>query len=95
MITKEQEIKNTLKAKGQLVKIDEEGLHIYDKKSEKVEILSLDDFKIFIEGDISISVAESTKQDIEVVEDDDEGDNREDNMNSMEDGEDIGSEEEE
>ena len=26
MITKEQEIKNTLKAKGQLVKIDEEGL---------------------------------------------------------------------
>ena len=81
MITKEQEIKNTLKAKGQLVKIDEEGLHIYDKKSEKVEILSLDDFKIFIEGDISISVAESTKQDIEVVEDEDEGgDNGEDSM---------------
>jgi len=78
MITKEQEIKNTLKAKGQLVKIDEEGLHIYDKKSEEVDVLSLDDFKIFIEGDISISVSESTKQDIEVViedevEDEDKG----------------------
>ena len=86
MITKEQEIKNTLKAKGQLVKIDEEGLHIYDKKSEEVDVLSLDDFKIFIEGDISISVAESTKQDIEVVEDEDEGgDNGEDNMDGMSD----------
>jgi len=90
MITKEQEIKNTLKAKGQLVKIDEEGLHIYDKKSEKVEILSLDDFKIFIESDISISVAESTKQDIEVVvdEEDEGGDNGEDSMEGMSDSED-------
>jgi len=78
MITKEQEIKNTLKAKGQLVKIDEEGLHIYDKKSEEVDVLSLDDFKIFIEGDISISVSESTKQDIEVDEVDKGGDNGED-----------------
>ena len=90
VITKEQEIKNTLKAKGQLVKIDEEGLHIYDKKSEKVEILSLDDFKIFIESDISISVAESTKQDIEVVvdEEDEGGDNGEDSMEGMSDSED-------
>jgi len=94
MITKEQEIKNTLKAKGQLVKIDEEGLHIYDKKNEKVEILSLDDFKIFIEGDISISVAESTKQDIEVVEDEDEGgDNGEDSIDDSMDGNDIEDEE--
>jgi len=81
MINKEQEIKNTLKAKGQLVKIDEEGLHIYDKKTEEIDILNLDDFKIFIGSDISITVKESTKQDIEVVEDEDEGgDNGEDSM---------------
>ena len=81
MINKEQEIKNTLKAKGQLVKIDEEGLHIYDKKTEEIDILNLDDFKIFIGSDISITVKESTKQDIEVVEDEDEsGDNGENSM---------------
>lgn len=32
MIIKEQEIKNTLKAKGKLVGIDDDGLHIEDPK---------------------------------------------------------------
>ena len=76
MIKKTQEIKNTLNAKGQLVKI-EEGLHIYDKKTEEVEVLSFDDFNIFVGSEISITVAESTKQDITIdtENDDDDGDN--------------------
>ena len=77
MIKKTQEIKNTLNAKGQLVKIDEEGLHIYDKKTGEVEVLSFDDFNIFVGSEISITVAESTKQDITIdtENDDDDGDN--------------------
>ena len=76
MIKKTQEIKNTLNAKGQLVKI-EEGLHIYDKKTEEVEVLSFDDFNIFVGSEISITVAESTKQDITIdtENDDEDGDN--------------------
>ena len=73
MIKKTQEIKNTLNAKGQLVKIDEEGLHIYDKKTEEVEVLSFEDFNIFVGSEISITVAESTKQDITVEEEEDDG----------------------
>ena len=65
MITKEQEIKNTLKAKGILVAIDDDGLHIEDEKSGAVETLSLDEFKIFKDKTISISIADSTKMDIE------------------------------
>jgi len=96
VITKEQEIKNTLKAKGKLIKIDEEGLHIFgkNKKEEVIEVLSLDDFNIFIGSEISITVAESTKQDIEVVEDEDEGgDNGEDSIDDSMDGNDIEDEE--
>ena len=90
VITKEQEIKNTLKAKGKLIKIDKEGLHIFgkNKKQEVIEVLSLDDFNIFIGSEISITVTESTKQDIEVVDEDedeggDNGDSGEDSMDGM------------
>lgn len=70
MIIKEQEIKNKLKAKGKLVAIDDDGLHIEDEKSGDVETLSLDELKIFKGRMITISVADSTKRDIE---DEDEG----------------------
>ena len=87
VITKEQEIKNTLKAKGKLIKIDKEGLHIFgkNKKQEVIEVLSLDDFNIFIGSEISITVAESTKQDIEVVDEDEGGDNGDSGEDSMDD----------
>ena len=65
MIIKEQEIKNKLKAKGKLVAIDDDGLHIEDEKSGDVETLSLDELKIFKGRMITISVADSTKRDIE------------------------------
>ena len=77
MIKKVQEIKHTLNAKGQLVKIDEEGLHIYDKKTEEVEVLSFEDFNIFVGSEINITVAESTKQDIKVEEEEEEDDGSE------------------
>ena len=64
-ITKEQEIKNTLKAKGRLVSIDDDGLHIEDEKTGEVDTLSLDQFKIFKGRTIAFSVAESTKVEIE------------------------------
>ncbi|MGI6168438.1 MAG: hypothetical protein ACOYI4_01815 [Christensenellales bacterium] len=72
MIIKEQEIKNTLKAKGKLVGIDDDGLHIEDPKSHEVEVLSLDELKIFRGRTITISVADSKKTDIEVEEDEED-----------------------
>lgn len=68
MITKEQEIKNRLKAKGILIALDDDGMHIEDEKSGVVEVLSLDDFKIFMDKIITISIADSTKLDIEDYE---------------------------
>lgn len=72
MITKEQEIKNRLKAKGILVALDDDGMHIEDEKSGVVEVLSLDDFKIFMDKIITISIADSTKLDIEDYEEEEE-----------------------
>lgn len=71
MIIKEQEIKNKLKAKGKLVGIDDDGLHIEDDKSGETDILSLDELKIFKGRTITISVADSKKTDIEVEEEKD------------------------
>lgn len=72
MIIKEQEIKNKLKAKGELVAIDDDGMHIEDDKSGVVEVLSLDDFKIFMDKIITISIADSTKLDIEDYDEEEE-----------------------
>jgi len=72
LITKEQEIKNRLKAKGILVALDDDGMHIEDEKSGVVEVLSLDDFKIFMDKIITISIADSTKLDIEDYEEEEE-----------------------
>lgn len=72
LITKEQEIKNRLKAKGVLVALDDDGMHIEDEKSGVVEVLSLDDFKIFMDKVITISIADSTKLDIEDYDEEDE-----------------------
>ncbi len=66
-ITREQEVKRVLKAKGILVGIDDDGLHIEDEKEGKVETLSLDDFRIFEGKVMNISVTESVKS--EIVED--------------------------
>lgn len=72
MITKEQEIKNKLKAKGILVEINEEGLHIEDEKSGDIEILSLDDLSMFVDKVVTISIADSIKLDIDDEEDGEE-----------------------
>ena len=52
--------------------IDDDGLHIEDEKSGEVEILSLDELKIFKDRMITISVADSTKRDIEDEEAEDD-----------------------
>jgi hypothetical protein len=80
LIVKEQEIKNKLKAKGKLVAIDDDGLHIEDEKSGEVETLSLDELKIFKGRIINISVADTTKLDIkpDKIDEDEETDNDDD-----------------
>lgn len=69
-IVKEQEIKNTLKVKGRLVGIDDDGLHIEDEKDKTVDTIDLSQFKIFNGKTINLSVSESTKS--EIVDDDNE-----------------------
>lgn len=73
MIIKEKEVKNRLKAKGVLVGIDSDGIHIDDEKTGDVDNLSLDDFKIFEGKFINITIADSTKTDIEEIYEIDEG----------------------
>lgn len=64
LITREQEVKKSLKAKGILVGIND-GLLIEDEKTGDRELLTLDNFKMFLDKAISISVTESTKTEIQ------------------------------
>ena len=68
MIKKEMEIKNKITAKGTLVGVDDEGLHIQDPKTEETEVLELDAFKMFVGKEISFSVTDSTKTESDIGE---------------------------
>ena len=78
MIIKEQEIKNKLKAKGELVAIDDDGMHIEDDKSGAVETLSPDDLKFFIGKTITVTVADSTKFEVDDFNGEENDDSEED-----------------
>lgn len=60
-IVKEQEVKNTIKVKGILRDISPDGLTIEDEKSGELEYLTYEDFTIFIDKVLSLSVSESFK----------------------------------
>jgi len=64
-IIKEQEIKNTIKVKGILRDISPDGLTIEDEKSGELEYLTYEDFTIFIDKVLSLSVSESFKSAIQ------------------------------
>jgi len=64
-IIKEQEIKNTIKVKGILRDISPDGLTIEDEKTGEVEVLTYDDFEIFVDKVLSLSVSESFKSAIQ------------------------------
>lgn len=61
MISIIQETKTTIKAKGIVKGISDEGIHIEDSKTGEKETLSLDDFKIFIDKEINLSITEKRK----------------------------------
>jgi len=60
-ILKIQELKTTIRAKGEVVGIDDAGVHIVDPKTEEEATLTLDVFKCFIGKEINFSVTESAK----------------------------------
>lgn len=64
-IVKEQEVKNTIKVKGILRDISPDGLTIEDEKSGELEYLTYEDFTIFIDKVLSLSVSESFKSAIQ------------------------------
>ena len=68
-IVKEQEVKNTIKVKGILRDISPDGLTIEDEKSGELEYLTYEDFTIFIDKVLSLSVSESFKSAIQEQED--------------------------
>ncbi len=72
MIIREQEIKNKLKAKGVLIAINNEELHIEDEKTGDIDILSFNDLKFFEGKAIVINIADSTKSEIEGYDDEDD-----------------------
>ena len=69
-IVKEQEVKNTIKVKGILRDISPDGLTIEDEKSGELEYLTYEDFTIFIDKVLSLSVSESFKSAIQEQEND-------------------------
>ncbi len=64
MIIREREIKNKIKAKGVLVKIDEDGLHIEDEKTEIVDVLAFEDIETFLNKSITFNMADAVKEDM-------------------------------
>lgn len=65
MILKEKETRRKLKAKGLLVKINENGLHIEDEKTGDIDTLSMDDLEMFLGQSISFSMSDVVKEDME------------------------------
>ena len=65
MILKEKETRRKLKAKGLLVKVDENGLHIEDEKTGGIDTLSVDDLKMFIGESINFSMSDVVKEDMD------------------------------
>lgn len=64
MIVREREIKNKIKAKGVLVKIDGDGLHIEDEKTEIVDVLTFEDIETFLNKSITFNMADAVKEDM-------------------------------
>ncbi|NMA66250.1 MAG: hypothetical protein GX957_08435 [Clostridiaceae bacterium] len=64
MIIREKETKNRIKAKGVLVKVDNEGLLIADEKTGLEDLLGLDELKMFLNKLVTVSIADSEKEDI-------------------------------
>ena len=63
-IVKVSEVKNTIKVKGKLTSIDDVGLNIVDMKTEEKETLTFEDLKLFLGKTITLSVGDSTKDEI-------------------------------
>ncbi len=64
MILREKEVKNKLKAKGVLVEVNDQGLFIEDEKNETKDLLRYEEFKMFIGKEISFSMADSFKEEM-------------------------------
>jgi hypothetical protein len=64
LILREKEVKNKLKAKGVLVEVNDQGLVIEDEKNETKDLLRYEEFKMFIGKEISFSMADSFKEEM-------------------------------
>lgn len=64
-IKKEVKMETKITCKGILKGIDDEGLHIEDEKTGVVEVLGFDSLKAFTEKNISITVTDSQKTEVE------------------------------
>ena len=67
-VVKEQEIKNKIMVKGILRDVSNEGLTIEDEKTGEFDYLTYEDFAIFIDKVMKLSVSESYKTEITAEE---------------------------
>ena len=65
MIIRERETKNKIKAKGTVVKIDMNGIHIEDEKTGIIDTLKFGDLNMFVGKVVNFNIADSEKEDIE------------------------------
>jgi hypothetical protein len=56
--------------KGKIVKIDEEGISVLDKKTEEVDIVDYSMFEDFIGKNISMVITDSKKEEVMNLESD-------------------------
>ena len=71
MIKREIEKKKSLNCKGEVRRVDEKGIVVWDEKTGNA-VLTYDDFKAFVGCDVKISVSESSKTEVDEFDEDED-----------------------
>ena len=67
-IKREEEFRRSIKVKGILEAVSEDGLEILDEKEDEIEKLKFSEFDKFLGKSINFSIVESTKNEVVVEE---------------------------
>jgi len=51
--------------KGEVTKIDEDGVHVFDEKEEKTVVIKHSDFNSYLEDNVKFSFTETEKEEVE------------------------------
>lgn len=72
MIKREIEQKSKIAAKGKLLAVNETGILLEDAKEFTKDLITLEELRTFVGKEISITLAESSKEEVDLFEAEDE-----------------------